>query len=211
MHMKYAKMLGLLAVAAAALMAFAGAASATVLTSPAGTQYGAEKEIKASTEGLAVLHSENAPTAFTVECEGSVEGVIEKGGSGAETVSGPITKGKLTFTPCQNGATVVVGKEGSLEVHTNAEISNGNGTLTSSGAEITIHVPVLNIKCIYTTNNTDVGTLTGSKNQVGEDKRATLDINSATIPRTGGSAFCGTGGFWTGSYRVTTPTYLDVD
>jgi hypothetical protein len=190
--MKYAKMLGLLAVAAAALMAFAGFASASVVTSPAGTTY--TGELKAETEnGHAILHSENAPTAFTVECGGTVTGKVEKHGSGV-TPGGNISS--LVFNNCTNGATVVVNKAGSLEAHA---LGSGNGTVTSTGAEITIHVPVLNIKCIYTTNSTDVGTLTGGT-------PATLDINSATIPRTGGSAFCGTGGFWTGNYKVTTPT-----
>ena len=206
--MKYAKVLGLLAVAAAALMAFAGVASATYLTSPSGVTY--TSTIKAEVElGHAILHSENAPTAFTVECNiGAVEGTVSAHGlPESTTASGAISS--LSFSGCTNGATVIVNKPGSLEVHTDtAGKVDGNGTLTSSGAEITIHVPVLNIKCIYTTNGTDVGTLTGSKVT---GATATLDINSATIPRTGGSAFCGTGGFWTGNYKVTTPDYLDVD
>ena len=189
--MTHPKMLGLLALAAAALMAFAGVAHATVVTSPAGTTY--TGEVKAELEnGHGILHSENAPTAFTIECNAASAGKVEKHGSGV-TAGGNLSS--LTITNCTNGATIVVNKAGSVEVHS---LGGGNGTLTSSGAEITIHVPILNIKCIYTTNNTDVGTMTGGT-------PATVDINSATIPRTGGSAFCGTGAFVTGSFKFTTP------
>ena len=77
--MKYAKMLGLLAVAAAALMAFAGVASATTLTSPSGTTY--TSTIKATSEGTTTLH--NSSLGIAVSCEEStVEGKVEKHGSG---------------------------------------------------------------------------------------------------------------------------------
>jgi hypothetical protein len=189
-----------LASALIAICALTGTASASVITSPAGTVY--TGEIKGEVEnGHAILHSENAPTAFTVECGGTVAGSVSQHGQSV-TAGGAISS--LAFSNCTNGATVVVNKAGSLEVHEKQGGGQFDGTATSSGAEITIHVPVLNIKCIYTTSNTDVGTLTGGT-------PATLDINSATIPRTGGSAFCGTGGFWTGNYVVTTPGTLLVE
>jgi hypothetical protein len=171
----------------------------SVATSPAGTAY--TSTIKAESEGHVVLHSENAPTAFTVECNASLDAIIEQHGP-STTAGGKVSS--LVFTTCTNGATVVVNKPGTQEVHS---LENGNGTLTWSGAEITIHVPGLNVKCIYTTSGTDVGALTGSKNT---GATATLDFNSSTIGRTGGSVFCGTGGFLTGNLKVTTPDYLDI-
>ncbi|HEX5988906.1 MAG TPA: hypothetical protein VFY75_01665 [Solirubrobacterales bacterium] len=196
--MKYVKMLGLLAVAAAALMAFAGTASATYLTSPAGTTY--TGTIHAKSEGTTTLHGE----AFAVSCAAStVSGSVEFHSTGTGTAGGKITT--LDFSECTFPVTVIA--NGSLEVHTKTASADGNGTLTSNGAKITIHGP-FGINCLYETNNTDIGTLTGSKNT---GKTATLDIDSSLIPRTGDSAFCGAAGEWTGSYEVTTPDYLDVD
>jgi hypothetical protein len=192
--MKYAKMLGLLAVAAAALMAFAGTASATQLTAPSGTVY--TGTIKAASEGTTSLHG----PFTTVSCTAStVEGSVAKHGAGV-TVSGSISK--LTFTGCNFPVTVL--KAGSLEVHNIA--GTNDGTLTSSGAEITITTSIA--ACLFTTSNTDIGRLTKAPSNTGH---ATLDINSAGIPRTGHSVFCGSSGTWTGSYKVETPTGLLVD
>ena len=69
--MKYVKMLGLLAVAAAALMAFAGTASATTVTSGGVTYTG---EIAASAEGHAVLDNPIAK----IECASTVAGTGER-------------------------------------------------------------------------------------------------------------------------------------
>jgi hypothetical protein len=57
--------------------------------------------------------------------------------------------------------------------------------------------------CIYTTNNTPLGKIVGGTT-------AKLEL-AATIPRTGGSFFCGSSGMWTGSYTFHTPHYLAVD
>ncbi|HEX5990298.1 MAG TPA: hypothetical protein VFY75_08815 [Solirubrobacterales bacterium] len=188
--MKYVKMLGLLAVAAAALMAFAGTASATQLTSPAGTNY--TGEIKASA-GLTELHGE----AFSVNCKTSqVAGTVSQHGSGV-TVKGSIAT--LDFSECSFPVTVLA--NGSLEAHKPS--GSSNGTLTSSEAKITIHGP-FGINCLYETNGTDVGTLTPGTT-------AKLDIDSSLIPRTGDSAFCGAAGEWTGSYTVNTPDTLLID
>lgn len=190
--MKHVKMLGLLAVAAAALMAFAGTASATTLTS-SGSTY--TSTIEAESEGKTTLHG-----PFTsVTCEESkVKGTVETHGAGV-TAGGAVSS--LTFSKCNFPVTVK--KAGSLQVHAT---EGGNGTLTSSGAEITIETSIAS--CIFTTKaeGTDVGTLTGNASG-----NATLDINSAAIPRTGHSIFCGSSGTWTGSYKVTTPGNLTVD
>jgi hypothetical protein len=192
--MKYTKMLGLLAVAAAALMAFAGVASATTLTAPSGTVY--TSTIKAESEGATSLHG----PFTTVTCNNSsVEGKVEKHGAGV-TAGGNVSV--LTFTNCNFPVTVL--KKGSLEIHNIA--GTNDGTLTSSGAEVTIQTSIAS--CIFTTANTDLGRLTAAPSNTGH---ATLDINSAGIPRTGHSFFCGSSGTWTGAYKVTTPTGLKVD
>src|SRR6188472_2576566 len=122
--MKYVKILGLLAVAAAALMAFAGTASATTLTSPTGTVY--TGSIHAASEGHAILQNPIAK----IECASTVEGTVEQHGSGS-TVKGNISN--LSFTGCTNSWHVTVVTAGSLELHWKAA---GEGTVTSSGATV---------------------------------------------------------------------------
>jgi hypothetical protein len=185
--MKYAKLLGLLAVASAALMAFAGAASALV-TSPSGTAYNGE------------IHATSTNTALT----GSV-----KISCSHSTVSGSVSKGSttgniktLTFTGCGND-TVSVKSGGSLSI-------TSAGTLFSTGAEVTVltHQTVLGFPvtthCIYKTNNTHVGTLK-------EGSSPSLNIGSAPIPEVATDGACGNDAVWTGSYSVLTPSFLEVD
>jgi len=191
--MKYVKMLGLAAVAAMALMAFAGSASATVLTSPSGTQY--KGEINASAESSLLLKAGFANITCT---ESSVAGTPTNFGSSTTTVSGPIST--LTFSSCN--ATVTVLKKGSLEIHT---IGKGpNGTLTSTGAEVTVATG--GVSCTYATNNTDIGTLTGTTTA---GTKATMDI-SASLTKSAGGFLCASPAAWEGSYWVTKPVPLSV-
>lgn len=197
--MKHVDRVFLFAVIGAAVLALAGTASASVITSPAGSVY--TGEVKGESEGHVVFHSENAPTAFTIECQASIGGTVTQHGS--SVTAGGIAS-VLTLLACTNSVTVIINKTGSLEVH---PTGGGNGQATSTNAEITAHIGGLGIKCVFTTNSTFVGTVTGSSTTKGT---ATVDYNSFTVNRTGGSAFCGTGGFMTGSGRITTPDYLDV-
>ena len=186
----------LLAIASAVVLASTGTASATTLTSPSGTAY--TGTIK-STAGTTELHGE----AFSVSCATStVEGKVETHGASV-TVGGNIDS--LVFASCNFPVTVL--KAGSLEMHEKQGGGNLDGTLTSTGAEITIHGP-FGINCLYKTSATDIGNLTGSDTTKATAK---LDIDSSLIPRTGDSAFCGANGEWTGSYTVNTPDYLDVE
>ena len=189
--MKYVKILGLLAVAASALMAFAATASADTATSPTGTTY--TGTIHAESEGHAILHNPIAK----IECPSTVHGHIEVHGAG-KTVSGKITT--LTFGPCTDEWHVTVVSAGSLSVH--GVTGTENGDVFSTGA--TVEATRFGLTCRYTTNNTTIGTLTGGS-------PATLDIN-ASIPFHSGSIFCGSGATaWTGAYKVTTPSSLYID
>ena len=197
--MKYVKILGLLAVAAAALMAFAGSASATSLTSPTGTLY--TGAIASTAEGHAVLDNPIAK----IECASSVSGEkIESHGAGV-TAKGQIKT--LTFGnpvgECTNNWHVTVVTAGELEIHWKAA---GEGTLTSSKA--TVESTRFGITCRYATSGTSIGTLTDSHKT---GATATLDI-SASIPFHSGSGLCGSGATaWTGSYIVNTPDKLYID
>jgi hypothetical protein len=192
--MKYVKMLGLLAVAAAALMAFAGSASATTVTSPTGTHY----------TGTIEATSEKTPTYLTglwsdVECELShVKGKIEVHGD-AVTAEGKIEN--LSFTNCNYPVTVISG--GSLIAHATA----AGATLTSKNAIVDVHTSVG--RCRFATGaGVHIGELTDSHTT---KETATLHINNSSIPVTEGSFFCGSSGEWEGSYEVTNPMTLYID
>ncbi|HET7418629.1 MAG TPA: hypothetical protein VFJ61_13485 [Solirubrobacterales bacterium] len=192
--MKYAKFLALAATALAALMAFAGVASATTLTSPAGTTF--TGTLKASSSETTLT---NSSTIGTIKCTKSeVEGPVTSHGTG-KTVFGDVSK--LTFTECTNGEpTDPVVKGGTLELHWT---SGSNGTVTSSGAEVIIHKTLVG-SCTFKTNNTDIGQFTGGT-------PAKLDIESAAIPQESTNFFCPTSATWKGSYTVTSPGTLLAD
>jgi hypothetical protein len=192
--MNHMKMLGLLAGVAAALMGFAGTASATYLTSPSGTVY--TDAMHFQSEGDIALHG---PTTTTCR-KSTFEGDVETHGL-ATTVASVLSK--FTLEECNNH--VVVENAGSLIIHTTGASSNGNGTVTSTGLTITIKTTSLNLHCLYVTEITDIGALTGSNSS-----NATLDIDSVRIPRHVGSIFCGSYLEWTGTYKVTIPSTLYV-
>jgi hypothetical protein len=211
-HMKYVKMLGLAAVAAAALMAFVGAstASATVLcktpgtgeptgtTCPAGWAYEKGTAIHAVNEGTATL-----TTSFLdITCNKStVQGSTDNEGSASETVTGSITT--LTFEECNCEVKVLAA--GTLEVHWIS--GTHNGTLTSKNAEVTATCSTIfgKVHCIYSTpaTGTDLGTATGGN-------PATMDISSADIPRLSTNSLCDTTANWDANYSVTSPAPLYV-
>lgn len=196
--MKYVKMLGLAAVAAALMaLVVAGTASATTLTGSGGATLGSGTTISAENEGTVTLH----PPIGDIECrESKVSGQTANAGGAGVEVKGSIES--LSFSSCN--ATVTVLAKGELAVK---GIGSNNGSLTSSGTEVTVEF--VGFHCIFKTSGTGLGTVTGSATTGGN---ATLDI-SATIPRTGGrsGAFCGSTAQWTGAYKVTSPNPLNID
>jgi hypothetical protein len=193
--MKYLKMLGLMAVAGAALMALAATASATTITSPTGTAY--TGTVKMEAEAAIKIGG-----SFTqVECKKStIEEKIETHGAGV-TASGAGTN--VSVGECNFPTTVA--KFGKIEIHAATAGSEVNGTVTSTGAEIKVNTSVG--ECIFSTNATDIGTLTGSQ---ATGSSGTLDV-SATIPRTGGSFLCGSSGTLSGSWKSVIPTSTWID
>ena len=187
--MKHIKTLGLLAVAAAALMASAGTASATALTSTEGST----PTIKITSSGT----SFDGPFV-TVFCGHSYAEASITGHGAGVPASGNISK--LEFTSCN--FPVTVSKAGSLSF--TGTSTTGNGTLSWSGATFSIHTSVGT--CGYTTNNTHIGTVTGSNNTGGH---AVLDL-TGKIPRTKGNFLCGSSATWTGSYTFFGPSKLEV-
>lgn len=192
--MKYIKMLSLAAVAAAALMAFAGSASATELYSGA-TTLGSGTKIE-STGTSAVLKAGFS----TITCNHSeVDGKTSNTGGAGVSVEGSITT--LAFSECD--AVVKVLKPGKLTVHHIA--GTDDGTVTSQGAEVTVEKS--GIHCIYgTPTATDIGKLDG---KTGAKEDAVLSA-TASLQRVSGSFLCANPATWTATYTVTTPTPLHV-
>jgi hypothetical protein len=186
-----------------ALMTFgAGTASATTLTRPTGTVY--KGEIVASVDGTVILREEGFGT---VTCTTGVDKGTPSPQSDAATVT--VLLSTLTLgvpraaneeeSQCENGATTInVLKRGELEIHLIP--GTENGTLTSSGTEITRIK--LGVHRIYSTSNTHLGTITGGK-------AATIDIK-ATLNHAPTSFLCAEHATWEGSYLVTTPAELFV-
>jgi len=178
--MKYVKMLGLLAVAAAALMAFAGTASATI-TSPEGTPYDGPMSATSSNTSL--------DGSVDIACSSStVSGEVNNG----ET-EGEITT--LDFTECGNDTVKVVanGKLTILEkkVYSKSTVVTVTLHRTIFGFPITTH-------CEYATpvTKTHVGNLTGPN---------TISLIGAVIPQKPTDSACGANAEWTGSYTINTP------
>jgi len=210
--MKHLKILGLAAVVAAALMASAGSstATATVLckTSPAanegettGTGCPPESTYPAKTTIEAKLVSGTKAklvTSFkTIECsKSSVKG--ETSAEEAEPLTGP--EGTLSFEECN--CEVKVLKAGTLS--TTWVSGTHNGTLRSTGNESTVTCSTIfgSVHCIYVTENTDVGTLTGGN-------PAKLKAE-AVIPRLTTNGLCSEESEWNAEYEVTAPKPLFV-
>lgn len=197
--MKYLKMIGLAAVAAMALMAFAGAgtASASVLCTATETPCSAAKKISptndsemvATLTGSAVL--EEDPGNVIATCTAS-EMVADStaAGSKTETAVGKITK--LTWGGCSTTVDNVA--LGSLEVHHIP--GTDNGTVTSIGTEVTLNL--FGVSC--TLKGTDLGTITGGTSPV-------MDV-TATVDLTVGSFLCPEHALWTATYNITKPKPL---
>ena len=182
--MKYMKMLGLALMATTALMAFAASASATVITSPAGTEY--TKELDASaTESLFLEAS-----VFNVTCTAStVKGTIT---TNTTVASGAISS--LTFSSCD--AVVKVLANGSLEVKSGGEVRNINSRVTVEKA---------GVSCVYGGGaaGTKIGTLVGGTT-------GSMAV-SASLPKQEGGFLCASTAKWTGKYTVTSPDTIVVD
>lgn len=202
--MRYLKTIGMLAVAATALMALASSASAG--------SFSIEKNGPAWT---GEIHATAGETTFhgvvTITCLSSTTaGSVVQHGSG---VTGKVSISTWTFSEC-GPIHPTVFSSGSLEVHTHpADAAGGTyGIVTSSGLTLTFQVTSLGLTCGYRTENTEIGTLTTSTHrQVTGDTQTTpqIHVDSVALPRHSGSVFCGSSAEWTGTYTITTPDYLD--
>jgi hypothetical protein len=195
--MKYLKMLGLAAVAAAALMAFVGAgtASATTLEIGGVAQNSAvtiEATIASGTS--AILKDEFGTTTDTCTTS-TVKGTTS---TFTGTPAGAVST--LSFGNCTHTTTVL--KNGSLSI---ALSGTTNGTVTSKEAEVTVQSTFFGASAVCKTGTgTDVGLLTGATTASNPGAHATMHINATVNCGILGNAK------WTGTYTVTSPTDLAV-
>src|SRR6476660_5227602 len=159
--MKYTGTISLLCTAIAILVSSSAASATIVTTTTGGTA--ATPTIHAVSSGG---HVKLANPIAKIECASTVEAAVEKHGPGI-TAEGNIST--LTFTGCTNSWHVTTVKPGALIIHWT---SGHNGLLTSTGAKV--DTTRLGVTCVYETNNTSIGTITGGS-------PATLKIE-ASIP-----------------------------
>jgi hypothetical protein len=193
--MKYIKMLGIAAVAAMSLMAFAGSASATELFSGA-TTLKAPVAIKASLQTGATANLTDTAGNPIDTCSGS-EVTGSTTATQAATLSGAAT---VAWSGCTQVTKTLKG--GTLTISHIAATTNG--TVTSDAAEVTISV--FGVSCVYGTGaGKDLGTLVGSTT-----KTATLNIN-VIVNEVGSQFLCPDTAKWVANYQVTSPDPLHVE
>jgi hypothetical protein len=194
--MKYLKMIGLAAIAAAVLMAIVGAsaASATTLEVEGVTKNASVSIVASLTPGTSALLKDSAGTTTDTCTTSEVKGATESPFTGSTYVGGIVSS--LTFGNCSHTTTVL--KPGKLDIDWDG---GTNGTVISTEAEVTVVSTAFGISAVCKTGaGTDIGTLTGVKTG-----HALMHIN--------GKISCGILGTstWTGSYTVTSPTGLGVE
>ncbi|MGN6201275.1 MAG: hypothetical protein ACTHNY_02580 [Solirubrobacterales bacterium] len=185
--MKHQKMFGLLALAAASLMAFASSASATpTLTSPAGTEYTGALEATMTPGTSSVMKAGIETTCTGSTATGTVTTNTEVRAGGA---------GSITTEKCSKD--MVTLKGGELTIFP-------SGTVFAIGNEVTVNDTSLGISCVYgggASPGTDIGTLIGGS-------PAKISINTTKLKKISGSFFCASEGTWTSNYTVTKPSSL---
>jgi hypothetical protein len=208
--MKYLKILGLAAVAAMAMMAFAGSASATELyktESGKAVTLGAGTVLSSSLTGSSILKS--GGTTLNTCTGGKFTTEITSPGSSTTTTTGKNTtidfEGCVSTVHTESTCPTLCGpvKNGTLEVHHIAGTTNG--TLTASG--VVIGNTIFGTNCLYESGTgKDLGTLTG--NAAGN---ASIGINITVNEAEPKKAICPDTATWEATFKVTTPSTLYVE
>jgi hypothetical protein len=198
--MKNLETLALALVAAIALMALTGAGNASAATTL--EENGKAKSSSVSLEislrtgtSLIVKDTNNIPVTT---CTGSLIKASTAPPYHSSTVTAPVSG--LTFTGCAHTTHVL--KPGTLHF---AHTSGTHGTISSSGAEVTIQSTVFGASCVAKTGTgTSIGTLTGATTLSEPGPHALIHINGV-LPM----GLCGDA-VWTNTYLVTSPTDLGI-
>jgi hypothetical protein len=184
--MKHVKILGLLVMAAAALMAFASSASANVLTSSAGVNLATGSTVESSLEkgSTALLKAGIEDTCTTSTTKGTISV------NSSTEAEGPLSS--LTFGSCTKDTNVI--KAGSLTI-------NSAGEVFTKESRVEVKDTFLGVTCFYGAEigSVKIGTFDGGT-------PAKLTVNTTTLQKeTGSGAFCASAGTWTANYVVTNP------
>jgi len=191
--MKYLKLLGLLVMAAALMMAFAGSASAATFTAPAGTAY--TGGVSASLEGSAVLKAGFAEITCTASTgAGTMTTNNETEASG--TIS------TVDFAGCGSSTVTTLNNSGTLK------ILKSNTVVSGTGVEVT--VSTLGTSCVYGLGSTSTSLGTATNTGSGLTAAVTLAV-SASLPKISGGFLCANPASLMASYKVTAPMPSVVD
>lgn len=192
--MKNLKLLGLAALVSTALMAFASGASATIVTTTTGGPAATPPIHLANENGYVVVRTAiaNALCHYTAEFTPTSHG-------GFSGTTGPVSV--MTFSGCTNGwhVTAVPGSLGQISIHSSG--FGENGSVRWHGGKVTL--TRFGVTCVFETNNTLIGTLTGGN-------PATLNVEgSLPINESESSALCGSGSSsFEGSLVTTSALYV---
>ena len=191
--MKHLKMLALAAMAVMALMAFVGASTASATTfTVTGVKQTAQITIHATlkTGTSTIIKDKNGTTNDT--CTSSTMHYIVQGITTSGSISLWSRLSSWIFGSCSHTTDVIA--PGELGIGWISGTTNG--TVSSSGAEVTVKSTVFGVSAICKTGaGTTIGTVTGVTSG-----NATMDINATTLD-------CGAVGTssWTGEYIITSP------
>jgi hypothetical protein len=188
--MKRLKMLGLTALAAMALAVFAASSASATTLEVGGTKQNGSVVFTASLhEGHLIWARTDgsfANSCLEIHMAGDTQTFT------GSTVTAPLDS--LSFTNCIRSATVH--KAGTLHI---AHIGGTNGTVSSSGDEITMPSPFGTLNC-KTGAGSHLGTLTGTASG-----HATIHFNAVV-----NCGFLVPSATWKGTLKVTSPTGLGV-
>lgn len=199
--MKHLKMLGLAAVAATALMALVGAATASAETTELfseGSTVNANTVIHASLEGGTSAVLTDTSEGLTDTCEESTVSGKTTNATGA-TVVGNIEA--LNWGKCTWPTSTII--KGSLTI--TRITGTNNGTVLGTGSEVTVKAFNL-VDCFYgTETDTHLGVLDGAA--AGHSK---MTVSAVINEQTEKKVLCPDTTFWKATYLVTSPTGLSV-
>jgi hypothetical protein len=205
--MRYVKRLGLVAMAAAALIAILGAssASATTICTQTETPCAANTQYTTTQDNIIEASLETGSTAIWKGTSGSIEdtctasgikGEITNAGSSTTTVKIKVTE--TTFGGCKDPTSANNAATCTLEVHD--IVNTDNGTVTGSGCTLTIIEGGGTVTCRYGyANGAHLGILTGGA-------MGTLDINALLVKIDTSSFLCPETEVLEAKYTVTKPT-----
>jgi len=211
--MKYLKMLGLAAVAAAAMTAFAGAGTAsantvlceTTITVGCGAQnwdwnVGSEIDFSLANGNTSRLTDTAGFITIDTCTAGTIKGILAT----TTTPTFTVPAGSVTWSGCTTTTHTLT--PGSIQFH--AIAGTHNATVTATGLGVTTQFGGNTCTYGFGSIYKDIGTLTGDPTGT----NLTLHINVAVVldPQHSAASGCPASGRWTATYQYTGFTHLHI-